>query len=79
MLHLNLLQKYKQDKLVETCKIKHIPIIEMKDIAVTERIAEGPFAGMVCHAQWTQPDGNKVHFHNHLALILECFAVPWHL
>ena len=74
MLHLNLLQKYKQNKLVETCKIKHIPIIEMKDIAVTGRIAEGPFAGMVCHAQWTKPDGSKVHFHNHLVLILECFA-----
>ena len=60
MLYLNLLQKYKQNKLVETCKIKHIPIIEMKDIAVTGRIAEGPHVGMVCHAHWTKPDPIKM-------------------
>ena len=75
---LNLLQKYKQSDLVETCKIEHIPIIEMKDIAVTRTITQGPFAGMVCHAEWTKPDGSKVYlnFHSYFALILECFEFP---
>ena len=57
---LNLLQKYERSGLVETCKIKHIPIIQMKDIAVTGTITEGPYVGRVCQALWTKPDGSKV-------------------
>jgi len=57
---LNLLQKYKRSGIVETCEIKHIPVIQMKDIAVTGTITEGPIVGRVCQALWTKPDGSKV-------------------
>ncbi|XP_078371994.1 uncharacterized protein LOC144655584 isoform X1 [Oculina patagonica] len=50
---------YKQSKLVETCKIKDIPIIQKKDIVVTSIELWGPHAGYVCEAQWTKPDGSK--------------------
>ena len=57
---LNLLQKYKRSRLVEKCEIKHIPVIQMKDIAVTGTMIDGPIVGRVCQALWTKPDGNKV-------------------
>ena len=61
------LQKYKQSKLVETCEIKNIPIIQKKDVAVTRNLKYGPYAGQVCEAQWTKPDGSRVCFYNNFA------------
>lgn len=57
-----LLQKYKQSKLVETCKMKRIPIIQKEDVVVTRTMKQGPFVGQVCEAQLTLPDGRKVCF-----------------
>ncbi|KAJ7350190.1 hypothetical protein OS493_037884 [Desmophyllum pertusum] len=41
----DLTKKYKQSKLVETCEIKNIPIIQKKDVAVTRNLKYGPYAG----------------------------------
>lgn len=54
-----LVQKYKRSKLVQTCEIKHIPVIPKKDLVVTRTLREGPFVGQVCEAQLTLPDGRK--------------------
>ncbi|KAJ7383419.1 hypothetical protein OS493_028095 [Desmophyllum pertusum] len=53
-------RKYKQSKLVETCEIKNIPIIQKKDVAVTRNLKYGPYAGQVCEAQWTNLMAEKV-------------------
>ena len=46
---------------MQTCEIKHIPVIPKKDLVVTRTLREGPFVGQVCEAQLTLPDGRKVH------------------
>ena len=46
---------------MQKCEIKHIPVIPKKDLVVTCTLREGPFAGQVCEAQLTLPDGRKVH------------------
>ena len=54
------LQKYKRSNLHETCRVKGIPVIQKQDVSVTKAMGVGPFAGYVCEAQWTRPDGVQV-------------------